>query len=73
LAKVKDETISCFACGHAFERASIIELDPCSDSTLLADDAAIRRLSAVECPRCGYMETRAIPVHGSMSGSPPAV
>lgn len=64
LAKVKDETIRCFACGHAFERASIIELDPGRDTRLLADDRAIRKMSAIECPRCGYMETRAIPVHG---------
>jgi predicted nucleic-acid-binding Zn-ribbon protein len=64
VATVREETIRCFACGYAFKRASIIELDACRDTRLLADDTAIRKMSAIECPRCGYIETRAIPVHG---------
>ena len=70
LPKVKDETIRCFACGHAFERASVIELDAGRDLRLLADDIAIREMSAIECPRCGYTETRAIPVHYMQSPAP---
>jgi hypothetical protein len=61
LARVTEETITCFGCGASFKRPAV-ELDPRHDAALLKDESVIWALSVIKCPCCGYEETRPVQV-----------
>ena len=68
MAAVTEEIIRCFDCGGAFTRPAI-ELDPRRDAAVLNDEVAMRTLSGIACPHCGYTETRPVQVRMSIERS----
>jgi hypothetical protein len=62
LARITEETVTCFGCGNTFERVAVVDLDPGRDAALLNDDSAMLAISAIKCPRCAYEELRPVQV-----------
>jgi DNA-directed RNA polymerase subunit RPC12/RpoP len=61
MTRIGQEIIECFACGKAFKRTTVLDVDP-DDTRVLGDDTIIRAASAIRCPHCGYEETRPLRV-----------
>lgn len=59
MTRVGLEAIECFACGKAFKRTALLDIDP-HDTAVLGDDTIVREASAIRCPHCGYEETRTL-------------
>ena len=61
MTRIEQEIVECFACGKAFKRTAVLDVDP-DDTRVLGDDKIMRAASAVRCPHCGYEETRPLRV-----------
>ena len=60
MTRIGEENVKCFACGRAFQRTAVLDIDP-HDMRVLGDDTIVREASIIRCPHCGYEETR--PLH----------
>lgn len=75
MTRVGHEAIECFACGEAFARTTLLDIDP-HDMAVLGDETVVREASAIRCPYCGYEETRPLRARESVrfparSSAPP--
>ena len=67
VTRIEQEIVECFACGEAFKRTAVLDVDP-NDTRVLGDDRIVRAASAIRCPHCGYEEIRSLRVRKGVRG-----